>query len=139
MHCPLSAGFENTSSDNPGDWRGVHLPAIVDDGCRSPTTGGPRCCRKGDRFRQLHKPARELDGDRCDERDRRVSAEVRRGRAVSGDVNERSDRGVGIDLRGWARRHLDAAEALRETVLGAGELVQGVPAVEVADPADVGV
>src|SRR5262249_23661483 len=60
-------------------------------------------------------------------------------RALVLDRDERSDRGVGPDSRGLVERELDAAEALRGSERGAVERVQGVAAVEVADPADAGV
>ena len=55
------------------------------------------------------------------------------------DGDERADRRVGPHLGGGGERELDAAEALRRAEARAGERVDGVAVVEVADPADAGV
>ena len=52
------------------------------------------------------------------------------------DRDERADRRVGPHLRRLGERQLDAAEALRRAERRAGERVQRLAAVEVADPLD---
>ena len=51
-------------------------------------------------------------------------------------MNQRSDRGVGPNLTGRPERHLDASQALGESVLSPGEGVQRVTAIEVGDELD---
>src|SRR4051812_7660611 len=61
-------------------------------------------------------------------------ADSRRRSALDGDQG--ADRRVGPDLGRRRQREFDAADALRRAERGAVEGVQGVAAVEVADPLD---
>src|SRR5258708_5719610 len=56
-----------------------------------------------------------------------------------GEVNEGAHGRVRVQAARLAGRHLDAAEALREAVLGSRERVQRVAPVEVADELDSGI